>query len=532
MKYLLQKFINRSLREKRLVLVGLLSLLLLLRGAEYALDLLLGNGDGYITTGIIAFSLTLLYAIGFLLSLLAFVLTFRLDQKHPGWHIGLVSLLCLGVWLIFYPGGMSPDSIDQYRQAVTRTFHDWHPPIMSLLLAGLMEVGGDIEVLMLLQCLLGGFGVYMLARSIAEMSGIAPRPASCLGLITFSILLYPLSPLAHYLMTFWKDTWCAIEFLWILAIAVRLYSKAQRLSPLAFYSRYSLFIVLSTVLLLTRHNAVAVLPFLVLMSWFILSYQRKLPVFRAMIISLSLILLYIGATIGQYALFQVERRHPVQQVMALDLVGMIVQNPALREELPYTSRHLTPEYMDAYQYGDIVSLYEDAIDDLFHYSREMIEEYRRAIQTFPLTWLVVKWRAFYELLRPSRIYKWFHMGISDNPFGLRHNELFQPVREALRIRMLIVWHNPILRLLSGVHLVWIGITLGGIGGSMRVYWRSRSPDALFCAILLSLPLTYYGSYFFATTAWDFRFMYPATLSVQVITLAYVWKWLKKIPIAA
>ncbi len=52
---------------------------------------------------------------------------------------------------------------------------------------------------------------------------------------------------------------------------------------------------------------------------------------------------------------------------------------------------------------------------------EMLREYRHAILKHPLTWLYVKLRAFYELIRPSRIHYWFLMGISENPYGLSQN---------------------------------------------------------------------------------------------------------------
>src|SRR5262245_1727975 len=68
-------------------------------------------------------------------------------------------------WAVFSPALMSDDSIDQYEQAVTGRYHDWHPPVMSLVLAGVFKCGGSFEALMLAQCLAGCLGVYELLRA-------------------------------------------------------------------------------------------------------------------------------------------------------------------------------------------------------------------------------------------------------------------------------------------------------------------------------------------------------------------------------
>jgi hypothetical protein len=82
--------------------------------------------------------------------------------------------------------------------------------------------------------------------------------------------------------------------------------------------------------------------------------------------------------------------------------------------------------------------------------------------------------------------------------------------------------HPILRLISGVHLIWISI-----GGAWMIIFLNRSSGRgtmnSFMATLLLLPLSYYASFLFATPAWDFRLMFPATLLVEVLTITFLFR---------
>jgi hypothetical protein len=45
--------------------------------------------------------------------------------------------------------------------------------------------------------------------------------------------------------------------------------------------------------------------------------------------------------------------------------------------------------------------------------------------------------------------------------------------------------------------------------------------ALFRVLMCLIPLMYYGSYFISSPARDFRYMYPATLLVQLFAIIWV-----------
>ncbi|MGH9844746.1 MAG: hypothetical protein ACREEM_39010 [Blastocatellia bacterium] len=136
------------------------------------------------------------------------------------------------IWQIFHPALMSPDSIAQYAQAKAGKFDDWRPPLMAIVLSGVMRVGGDLGGLMLLQCFAGLLGPRTLILLAGELCSPQLSPRFRQWVATFAALLFllPITPLSFYLMTFWKDSWLAIVFLWGAAYLIWLFVGAKTLT--------------------------------------------------------------------------------------------------------------------------------------------------------------------------------------------------------------------------------------------------------------------------------------------------------------
>ena len=47
----------------------------------------------------------------------------------------------LVIWRVLGPAIMSPDSLAQYRQAVSGVYNDWHPPLVALALHVVLRAG-------------------------------------------------------------------------------------------------------------------------------------------------------------------------------------------------------------------------------------------------------------------------------------------------------------------------------------------------------------------------------------------------------
>jgi hypothetical protein len=423
-------------------------------------------------------------------------------QTHRLLQYAAVTLAAVALWLIFYPALMSADSLEQYRQATAGRFNDWHPPIMSIVLMGVLKMGADIQFLTLLQSLAGLFGF---RAALCQLSGAKFPLQTWLCSLAPIAFLAPVTPLAFYLMTFWKDTWVAILFLWLAAYLSWLYRTGEHSAW-----RIAGGAALAALVFLARHNAFVILPAVGL--WIALSSRRYalalLPFLFAGLFHFSL-----------YAFFPIERSHIDSVVKAGDLVGICVLDQNACETLPYTRAYLRENFQTQYQFGRV-----DPIWLTFEVARpgyvrekeanpELDSEYRRAIRDFPLLFARVKLLAFYRLFTlGDSTYYWSHRGIDSNPWGLRLSEKTRPLWGRMLLASTYVGNHRLLHWLSGQHLPWFALNVVLLAlAAAKKQWITGS--------LLLIPLFYYLSYIAAVLAWDFRYLYPATLFIQMFCLS-------------
>jgi hypothetical protein len=448
-----------------------------------------------------------------------------MEIRRERWPDVLTVAVALFVWRLFFPGLMSQDSISQYGQALAGQYNDWHPPLMAIVLRTALGLGAALGLVMLGQCLAGVFGLRALARECLELlcgERVPPRRAAWLSLLVLLLLLMPWSPLAFYLMTFWKDAWAAILLLWIGALAISLFRRgAER-------RRVALLVLLSALLGLVRHNAVAILPILGLVLWLGL---RRAGVGRraALAVAAAPLALWLAANPLIDGVFRVKKMHPDSQVMVLDLVGLCAAGRDICAELPWTRGHVRDEAgLAGYRPGDIGFIFWDDPSPVDRTMRldypRLRAEYLYAVRRFPVELARVKLTAFGTLLGIDKTSYFFHATIVENPYGLKLSDRFAPEREWLRVVVTEVGEGP-WRWLGGVHLVWIGVNVLWLAVLLALSFRPGGERYRFLACLLLVPLGYYLSYLAATPEHDYRFMYPSTLMVQCVTLAWALSWL-------
>lgn len=442
----------------------------------------------------------------------------------------LAVAVCLaaavGVWLLFFPAILSADALDQYGQALRGEFNDWHPPVLALALAGVLRCGGDIWLLTLAQCVLGLLGVRALA--VAVLGDLAGPRLSATGRAWAAtgialLLLIPLSPLAYYLATFWKDVWLAIVLVWIGALALA--------RPTAL--RFAALMLLMTLALLLRHNALVMLPAFWLIGWLVL---RRAGVRGGWLLAALPILLAPASDRLIHVAANVQRTQPVEHVMALELVGLCVLDPALRADLPYTDQSLVaPDWRQRYRFGDVRPLVWDpaplvtpeyvAAADA-RPNAALRAEYWQAARQHPLALLRVKWRGFVPLLGLRETFYWVHSphdGLDPNNHGLASPPVLRPARAAaLHLADGVAGHRY-WRWIAGVHAVWLGLATVACGTALFMTWRRQTGAALHAALLL-VPLSYGLGHVLASVAHDFRYLYPATLFMQVYLAAALVAW--------
>jgi hypothetical protein len=446
----------------------------------------------------------------------------RWKERLPDWLTVAVALL---LWRLFFPGLMSQDSVDQYGQALTGRYTDWHPPLMAIVLHLVFSLGGAIGILMLGQCLAGVFGVRALAGSvIATLAGgrVPERRAAWLSLLVLLALLLPVGPLAFYLMTFWKDAWAMILMLWIGSLALDLCRRG------ASRPRLWLLAGLGAALGMVRHNAVVLLPVVGLALWE--GARGRLSRGGAAAMATAPLALYLAATPLIDRAFGVKALHPDSQVMALDLVGLCARDRAAGRAvcpgLPWTRAHLRDEgALAAYRPGDIGFIFWDKpphVDPSIRLDYPRLRaEYLRALREEPGELARVKLEAFETLLGIDGTFYLFHDSIVDNPYRLALGQRLAPLRRLLGATLRRVAESRSLRWISGAHVVWIGVNGLEIALLLGLWARSREERYRRLPGVLLVPLGYYLSYLFAAPVHDFRFMYPSTLMTQCVTLSWL-----------
>ncbi|MFF0890562.1 hypothetical protein [Streptomyces sp. NPDC003456] len=174
---------------------------------------------------------------------------------------GAAAVCCLATILVFAPGFLSPDSLDQLRQAEgKKPLTDWHPPVLSLVWRALIAVTGTLTAMLVVQALVLWGALWVLARCVADLTGRRGASLAVLGI-----------GLAPYVLTFagvvWKDVHAAQALLAACAVALTgLRIRDRDVRPAVRWGLLWLGVLFLAYAMLVRKNAfVAALPVFVLL---------------------------------------------------------------------------------------------------------------------------------------------------------------------------------------------------------------------------------------------------------------------------
>jgi len=386
-----------------------------------------------------------------------------------------------------------------------------------------LKAGGTLGLLTLLQCLLGFFGLRRLTLAITELFSLERARQEWIACFVIVVLTLPLTPMPVYFATFWLDTWLAIFLLWVTAFLLELAKEPSTAVSGKNWVKIFLLITLMVFVMLTRLNSPVLYPAL---TMGLLGVLRKKPISRKALLALALcpLLFYLVFVLLQYEYIGVKRAHQERIVLALDLASMLTYNPSICQTLSLQScdmiqGKLSPEFVVGngaidHTLNQGLGTMEPAFVKLA-FSSFLLEDMWLAAKHYPGTYGTVKILNFMDYIRPRDRY-YYQAFMHPNNFGFAYNPRFGPVRDTLFVLLHAVYEHPILKFFSFVHLPWLIINLMGIVFCFP-YKRKSEQLKILCPILF-IPATYYGSYLIALTASDFRFMYPSTLLVQIITI--------------
>jgi len=273
---------------------------------------------------------------------------------------------------------------------------------------------------------------------------------------------------------------------------------------------------------LVRHNAIVVLPFAGLVLWLAV---RRASRWAAVALAVAPLLAFVAGEAAVDRLFNVEKVHLERHMMAFDLVGLCALDAKACDSLPYIHSYLrAPDYARRYVPGNMaLSMWTDPpiLDYAAMWNGDLLRaEYLRAARQFPGLLLRVKLAAFVPLLGLHEAHLYLYgPEIHANDYGLTLNTRYAPVRDRLAGLTRAAVENPLLRLVSGVQLVWI------LMAGVWIVALLATPRKRTLAAVALLPLAFALSYLLATPAADYRLLYPATLAFKVITFAWLGGWL-------
>ncbi|MGN6568547.1 MAG: hypothetical protein ACTHJ0_11370 [Flavipsychrobacter sp.] len=222
----------------------------------------------------------------------------------------LAFIICLSGFLLnliaYYPGFMSPDSLDQYQQAITGDYNDWHPPIMAGLWHLFNYIYSGPLLMLVFQLSLFWTSIYLLLTAIKG------------HIWKLSILLLAFAPfIQNFTGYIIKDI--QMSFAWLLTSAILFRAIIQQRKLSIFESIISLLLIIYATWI--RQNALpGSLPFIVLWTWLV--FRQRSKGFKITIVVIATTLLVWLQFPFNYNLFNAEKTYPEVKLYLEDITGI------------------------------------------------------------------------------------------------------------------------------------------------------------------------------------------------------------------
>ncbi|MBB6450430.1 hypothetical protein HNR44_002413 [Geomicrobium halophilum] len=188
------------------------------------------------------------------------------EEASTKWLILFYALpvICVGLiyWIGFYPGVMTPDSLNHWMQIETYEFSNWHPFLYTMLMLGLTQMWESPAIISLFQVLAIGF-VYGYAMYSLRRMGI---PSYALMITTAVFAIVPV--MGIYSVTLWKDVLYSLMILLFTIIIMNIVvSRGEWLRP---WTSIVFLTIVAILVSFLRNNGfpIAVLTLLMLAAFF------------------------------------------------------------------------------------------------------------------------------------------------------------------------------------------------------------------------------------------------------------------------
>lgn len=312
----------------------------------------------------------------------------RTPRERSCWLAAFAALLFLVNLGLHYPGTMNPDSHQQYAEALSGRFTDWHPPIMALVWRWLDHVVRGPAAMLTLHLCLHWFGFGLLADGLSRIGRVR---SACVVLL---MGMFPV--LVFYNGGIWKDVGMASAL--IAGVGLGAWFRLQQ-KALPIWAGVLMALLLAYGALV-RTNAVFALGPLLLFLCFD-KPGRKL--FSTVLWSALIAVLALGLSgVVNHRLIGAQSSGAINSLQLFDLTGIARQSgdatvlPAVTElTLADVQRCYTPYYWDTvspWGYCKFVSERLGPVDS--EQRKDLGKLWVHAILTHPLAYLDHRLRAF------------------------------------------------------------------------------------------------------------------------------------------
>lgn len=249
---------------------------------------------------------------------------FSLSQRQAGLlFFAIPFALFLALYVIHFPGGFTPDTFDQYNQAISNSYSDWHPVLHTLfaIKIPLLLTGGWIGSLVLFQIIafsaVLSYGFCALRRYAGMKWTVIAMPFILLNPGIWSLAMFPL-----------KDTAFAMGAMLLTTYVAHIYFTNGKW--ITTYLRMVAFIVTLACTTLVRHNAVLFTIPLLFAVMFCISKKRSVA------ICLSFLVLLVAVKGPLYSALNVEKPDSRQvETLGLPMTvigGVVASDPESLDE--------------------------------------------------------------------------------------------------------------------------------------------------------------------------------------------------------
>lgn len=356
-------------------------------------------------------------------------------QKKIGtWsYIFSISIFFSGFWtFVYYPAIMSPDSLDQWSQALNNTYNDWHPPLMTLGMRATLYFTDSPALFAFIQGIILYVSIYAFLYLLLKNRKIDAK------LQLFSFCLVPFIPtIWNYTVTLWKDVWLCISLILMLCSLLKLKETGK-------FPWFILYCILFGISISLRKSAIFYFPFLVFESWIYLKNKLQLQIIPLILAFLVAIASPLGFPQGINALVNAKETHQEGKAILFDIVGTYLHTTSPRpkefQELfaPLVNEGRQSSYEKLLEFytpvsGDDYVWHKEAI-----FSDKKVEENRRKLLKFlvfdnmfkhPLAYLSHKSKVWSLLIGFQGWQYPYDYGIyEDNGLGLKANSKFPAIQ--------------------------------------------------------------------------------------------------------